>query len=135
MRPGRWVRCRVGWSSAWGRSMILDLGKAFSFFASTVLVYHAAIQTFFMPGAKWEELLGFALAKLALAACACFLSGMLFTWPSQTNPDRELALTSTLPVRFFFWSLAAIAALFLSSWFLGDLVQQAGPFISSRTPQ
>jgi hypothetical protein len=38
-----------------------------------------------------------------------------------------------LPVRFFYWSSAAIAVLFLSSWYFGDLVQQAAPFISNRT--
>ena len=113
--------------------MLLDLGKAFSFFACIVVVYHAAIHTFFLPGAKWEERLALALLKLALAACVCFLSGMVFTFPTRSNPDRGLALTSTLPVRFFFWSSAAIMALFLASWYFGDLVQQAAPFISSRT--
>ena len=115
--------------------MLLDLGKALSFFACIAFVYHAAIHTFFVPGARWEDRLAFALMKLALAACACFLSGMVFTWPSRTNPDSGLALTSTLPVRFLFWSTAVIAALFISSWYLGDLAQQAAPFISSRTLQ
>ena len=73
--------------------------------------------------------------KLALAACVCFLSGMLFTWPTRTNPDRGLALNSTLPVRFFFWSAAGIAVLFCCSWYFTDLVQQAAPFISSRSVQ
>ena len=118
-----------------GTSMFLDLTKALSFFACIVVVYHAAIHTFFSPGAPWKERLAFALLKLALAACVCFLSGMVFTWPSGANPDRATALTATLPVRFFFWSSAFIAVLFLSSWYLGDLVQQAAPFISSRTPQ
>ncbi len=115
--------------------MLLDLAKALSFFTCIVVIYHAAIQTFFVPGGRWEERLALALFKLALAACVCFLSGMVFTWPSRGNPDRGMALTSTLPVRFFLWSSAAIAALFLSSWFLGDLMQQAAPFISSRTIQ
>jgi hypothetical protein len=115
--------------------MFLDLTKALSFFACIVVVYHAAIHTFFVPGAKWEERLALALLKLALAACVCFLSAMLFTWPVRSNPDRGLPLTQTLPVRFFFWSSAAIVALFLSSWYFSDLFQQAAPFISSRTLQ
>jgi hypothetical protein len=115
--------------------MFLDLTKAFSFFACIVVVYHAAIHTFFVPGARWEERLSLALVKLALAACVSFLSGMVFTWPSHSNPDRALALTATLPVRFFLWSTVVIAGLFLGSWFLGDLAQQAAPFISSRTLQ
>jgi cation transport ATPase len=115
--------------------MFLDLAKALSFFACIVVVYHAGIHTFFVPGARWEERLSLALLKLCLAACVCLLSGMVFTWPARTNPDRALALSATLPVRFFFWSTAVIVALFVSSWFLGDLAQQAAPFISSRTLQ
>ncbi|KAA6463284.1 hypothetical protein DYQ86_08185 [Acidobacteria bacterium AB60] len=115
--------------------MLLDLAKALSFFACIVVVYHAAINTFFDPGVRWEERLLLALLKLALAACVCLFSGFLFTWPSSTNPDRGLALSATLPVRFFLWSSAAIVALFLASWYFSDLVQQAAPFISSRTIQ
>lgn len=113
--------------------MFLDLTKALSFFACIVVVYHAAINTFFVPGAKWEERLALAVVKLALAACVCFLSGMLFTWPARSNPDRGVALTSTLPVRFFFWSAAGIALLFVCSWYFTDLPQEAAPFITSRT--
>ena len=115
--------------------MLLDLTKALSFFACIAVTYHAAIHTFFVPGARWQERLALALLKLALAACVCFLSGMVFTWPVRTNPDRALALTATLPVRFFFWSAAAIAVLFFSSWYFSDLAQQAAPFISNRTLQ
>ena len=113
--------------------MFLDLTKALSFFACIVVVYHAAINTFFVPGAKWEERLALAVVKLALAACVCFLSGMVFTWPARSNPDRGVALTSTLPVRFFFWSAAGIALLFVCSWYFTDLRQEAAPFITSRT--
>ncbi len=115
--------------------MLLDLGKALSFFTCIVVVYHAAIHTLFVPGAQWEEGLALALLKLALAACVCFLSGMVFTWPTSTNPDRGVALSATLPVRFFFWSSAVIVVLLLSSWYFSDLVQQAAPFISSRSMQ
>jgi hypothetical protein len=113
--------------------VLLDLAKALSFFACIVVVYHAAIHTFFVPGLKWEERLALAVLKLALAACVCFLSGMVFTWPTRTNPDRGLALTATLPVRFFLWSAAGIAVLFICSWYYSDLAQQAGPFVSTRT--
>lgn len=113
--------------------MLLDLTKALSFFACIVVVYHTAIHTFFVPGAKWEERLALALLKLALAACVCFLSGMIFTFPTRTNPDRALSLTATLPVRFFFWSAASIVVLFVVSWYFTDLAQEAAPFISSRT--
>ena len=115
--------------------MLLDLGKALSFFACIVAVYHAAIHAFFVPGTQWEERISTTALKLAIVGCVCFLSGMVFTWPAGTNPDRGVALTATLPVRLFFWSSATIAVLFLSSWFMGDLIQQAAPFISSRSLQ
>jgi len=118
-----------------GAPMLLDLAKAFSFFGCIMVVYSAAMQTFFLPGSRWEERLAVALLKLALAACVCFLSGMLFTWPTRSNPDRSLALTSTLPVRLFLWSSGAMIVLFFSTWYFSDLVQQAAPFISSRTLQ
>ena len=112
--------------------MLLDLGKTLSFFACVVVVFQAAIHALFAPGARWEERLSMALLKLALAACVCGLSGVIFTWPTRTNPDRGLALSSTLPVRFFYWSAGITTVLFLSSWYFSDLVQQAAPFISSR---
>ena len=115
--------------------MILDLAKALSFFLSILSLYHAAIFAFFVPGFHWEERLGFALVRLALAACVCFFSAFIFTWPSPANPERHQALTATQPVRLFLWSSACILALFLSSWYLGDLAQQAAPFISNHSLQ
>jgi hypothetical protein len=59
-----------------------------------------------------------ALPKLAMAGCVCFLSGLLFCWPSRSNPDAEQSLMSTLPVRLFFWAVAGMAVMFVSSWYL-----------------
>ncbi len=112
--------------------MILDLAKAISFFLCIVSLYHAAIHTFFLPGTHWRERLVFALARLAFAACICLLSGLLFLVPVRTNPDRDLTLSHTPPVRLYLWSLAAMGALFLLSWFLTDLAQQSGQFITLR---
>lgn len=115
--------------------MFLDLAKALTFFLGILSLYHAAIHAFFVPGAHWEERLGYAVVRLALAACVCFFSAFVFTWPAHSNPDRNLALTATLPARLFLWSTAGIVILFFSSWYLGDLARQAAPFISSRSLQ
>jgi hypothetical protein len=115
--------------------MFLDLSKALCFFLCILSLYHASIHAFFVPGTRWEERLLLALVRLALAACICFFSGLVFTWPIRTNPDRGQHLIATLPVRLFLWSTACMVALFLSSWFLADLAQQAGPFISSHSLQ
>ena len=115
--------------------MFLDLAKALSFFLCILALYHASIHAFFVPGARWEERMLLALVRLVFAACVCLLSGLLFTWPVRSNPDRFQKLTATLPVRLFLWSSLCLVALFLSSWYLADMVQQAAPFISSRTLQ
>ena len=117
------------------RAKLLELGKAACFFLCIVSLYGAAIHAFFVPGSGWRERMLLASMRLAWAAYVCFMSGLVFTLPLRSNPDRGQRLTATLPVRLFFWSSACIVALFLSSWYLGDLVQQAAPFISTRTLQ
>jgi hypothetical protein len=97
---------------------VLELSKALSFFASIVSLYSAAIYAFFDPAARWEERLWVMLSKLAIAACICFCSGLLFCWPSPTNPDAEQSLTSTLPVQMFFWAAAGIGVAFVAFWYL-----------------
>ena len=115
--------------------MVLDLSKAAFFFLCILSLFHAAVVAFFLPGASWRERLFVTLVYLAFSATVCLFSGLLFTWPSQANPERGRPLVSTLPVRLFLWSSVAIAALFISSWYLSDLVEQASPFISDRTLQ
>jgi hypothetical protein len=111
---------------------MLEFAKAVSFFLCIVALYQAAIHTFFLPGTHWRERLVYALVRLAFAACVCLLSGMLFLWPTRTNPDRNLTLSHTLPVRLYLWSLACIAALFTVGWFFSDLAAQCGHFITLR---
>jgi len=115
--------------------MLLDLSKAAFFFLSILSLFHAAVVAFFLTGETWRERLIATAIYLAFAATVCLFTGLLFAWPSQANPDRGQPLVATLPVRLFIWSSVLIAALFLSSWYLGDLVQNASPFISDRTLQ
>ena len=101
-------------------SVMLELAKAVSFLVCILSLYWAAISAFFVPGARWEERLWIAALKLLAAAAICFYSGMVFSWPSRTNPTAFQRLTSTLPVRLFFWALTGIAVLFTLSWYLTD---------------
>ncbi len=104
---------------------MLELAKAVSFLVCILSLYWAAISAFFVPGAQWEERLWISAFKLLAAAAISFYSGMVFSWPSRTNPTAFQRLTSTLPVRVFFWALAGIAVLFTLSWYLADSESQA----------
>ena len=99
---------------------MLELAKAVSFLICILSLYWAAISAFFVPGSQWQELLWIAALKLLAAAAICFYSGMVFSWPSKTNPDAFQRLTSTMPVRLFFWALAGLAVLFVLSWYLAE---------------
>ncbi len=98
--------------------MFLDLTRALSFFVCLVSLYWVTISAFFVPGTSLQERLITALLRLAFAACISFLSGLLFSWPSRTPRQSHQPLLSTLPVQLFFWALAGIAILFLTSWYL-----------------
>jgi hypothetical protein len=98
--------------------MLLELSKALSFMASIMSLYWLAANAFFASGVRWEDRLIIALAKLAIATCICFFSGLLFRWPSHSNPDAGQSLTSTLPVQLFFWVVGIIVVLFAASWWM-----------------
>ncbi len=104
---------------------MLEIAKALAFLVCILSLYWAAISAFFVVGVDWQERLWIALFKLMAAAAICFYSGMLFSWPSRTNPTAFQRLTSTLPVRLFFWGLAGISVLFVLSCYLADAEAQA----------
>ena len=97
--------------------MLLDLGKVLSMLLSIVSLYYVVVDAFFVPGTRWEDRLGMSLAQIALAACICFASGLLFSQP-QTDRGEIEPLMATLPVRMFFWTLLGVAILFLVAWYL-----------------
>ncbi len=104
---------------------MLELAKAVSFLICILSLYWAAISAFFVPGSQWEERLWIAGFKLLAAGAICFYSGMVFSWPSRTNPNAFQRLTSTMPVRLFFWAFACITVLFALSWYLAEGEAQA----------
>lgn len=99
--------------------MLFEIGKALSFFASIFSLYLLMGSAFFVPGSTWQERLVASLAHIAIAACICFASGILFREEAmQRSPGSAPPLTATLPVKLFFWGLFAMALLFALSWFL-----------------
>ena len=100
--------------------MLLDLSRALSFFLSILALSWASLGAFFDPGSHWQDRLTVALLRLGLAACACFLSGLFFSWPIPSIRRGAVPFTSTLPVRLFFWTLVALAVLFFGSWYLAS---------------
>ena len=104
---------------------MLELAKAISFLICILSLYWAGISAFFVPGAQWEERMWMAAFKLLAAGAICFYSGMVFSWPSKTNPTAFQRITSTMPVRLFFWGVACISVLFVLAWYLADAEAQA----------
>lgn len=97
---------------------ILDLGKVLTFFLTLLTLLEAANSAFFIPGARWRERLAACLLRAAIAGCFSFASGILFTMSARARRVAVPTLTSTLPVRLFFWTLGGMAILFALSWYL-----------------
>lgn len=98
--------------------LLLELARPLSFFLSILSLYTVMMSAFFVPGTRWEDRLEMALLRIALAACVCFASGLLYAWPLPAAGEPPQPLLSTLPVRLFFCALAAMALLFALSWYL-----------------
>jgi len=100
--------------------MLLDLGKAVSLILSILSLYPVMLSAFFVPGTRWEDRLGLVLVKIGFAACVCFASGFLFALHPRPSLRAFSTVFSTLPVRIFFWSMAALCVLFIVSWYLEE---------------
>ena len=99
--------------------MFFELGKFVTFGASILSLMALLCSAFFVPGAGWEDRLIGSFTYLALAGCLCFASGILFREDElRHDPDLDLTLTSTLPVKLFFWSLGLMVLFFALGWFL-----------------
>lgn len=98
--------------------MLLELGKALALIANIVSLYWLGFGAFFVPASRWEERVMLALPRLAIAACAAFGGGLVFTLPLRSNPDAGLPIFRTLPVQIFLWAVAAMTALFVLTLYL-----------------
>ena len=105
---------------------MLELAKAVSFLVCILSIYWAAISAFFVPGAQWEERLWLAAFKLLAAAAICFYSGMVFSWPSRTNPTAFQRLTVHLArPPFLLGAGGHCGPVYVLSWYLADSEAQA----------
>jgi hypothetical protein len=96
--------------------VLLEIGKALSFFMSILSLWALMASAFFVPGTRWEERLVGSLLRIALAGCVCFASGLLF----RSAEHFDGPVTRTLPVRLFFWALTGMTLLFVLSWYLEE---------------
>jgi hypothetical protein len=92
--------------------MALELGRAISFFLSLASLYAVAINTFMVTATHWRTQMPVMFLHLGVAACMCFGSGLLFAYPG----DRPV--TSTVPVRMFFWALVILPVIFFLGWYI-----------------
>ena len=100
--------------------MPLDFSKAISFFFSILSLYWVMLSAFFVPGSRWQERLAVCLLRVALAACICFASGLLFTARPAGDGKIERSPIATLPVQLFFWALGGMTVLFVLSWYIEE---------------
>jgi hypothetical protein len=111
---------------------MLEIGKAFSFAASILSLYVLMGGAFFVPGTRWQDRLIASIARVVIAACVCFASGILFREEARRRrPESHVAIISTLPVRLFFWGLSLMALMFVLSWYL---VTYYVPYIWKNQP-
>jgi hypothetical protein len=92
--------------------VLLELGRAITFFLSIASLLAVAKNTFFLESLRWSDRLPAMLLHLVVAACICFGSGLLFAYPT------ERGLMRTPPVRMFLWALALVPVLFFVGWYL-----------------
>ena len=98
---------------------MLELARPLTFFLSMLSLYPVLVAAFFVPGTRWEERLVAALLRIALAACMCMMSGLVFSRPSPDSQQGE-RLMATLPMRMFIWAMVGMALLFALSWYLEE---------------
>jgi hypothetical protein len=98
--------------------MVLEIGRAISFLLSLLSLYPVLLSAFFVPGSSWRERMMLALARVALSACICLASGMLFCAARSEECDSSPRLMETLPVRLFLCGIGGMIVLFFLSWYL-----------------
>jgi len=96
-----------------GGSILLDFAQALSFLLTILSLCALLDSAFFTPATRWEDRLIASFARIGLAACVSFVSGLLFH-----IADPKVPLTQTLPVRLFICALFGFALLFALAWYL-----------------
>ena len=91
-----------------------ELGKAVALILSIISLYAVLGSAFFIPGVPWQTRLVTSIETLAMAACVCFASGLLFSITARSEPP----VNRTLPVQLFWWTLGGTVLMFALSRYL-----------------
>jgi len=94
--------------------VLRELARAVALILSIVSLYALLGSAFFVPGSPWQTRLLSSVETLAMSACVCFASGLLFSMSTETEPP----VTRTLPVQLFWWTLGGTVLMFLLSRYL-----------------
>jgi hypothetical protein len=94
--------------------MLRELAKAVALVLSIVSLYALLGSAFFTPGVPWQSRLLASTETLAMSACVCFASGLLFSITTSSEPP----VARTLPVQLFWWTLGGTVLMFLLSRYL-----------------
>jgi hypothetical protein len=98
--------------------MLVEVAKPVTFISgilSLLAVFHTA---FLAPSSDMRERIDVALARLALAAAICLISGLIFRKATQETHSGSARLAATLPVQVFCWASGTMVILFIVSWYL-----------------
>jgi hypothetical protein len=86
---------------------------------STILSLYALFHTaFLIPVGSLHQRIYESLEMLALAAAISVVGGLVFSESTSKSARGVIRLTSTLPVRVFFWSASVMLILFVVSWYV-----------------
>jgi len=100
------------------RHMLVEVAKPVTLVAcilSLLAVFHTA---FLAPFSDIDQRIYDTLARLALAATTCLISGLIFRQTTLPPHARSTRLTATLPVQVFCWASGTMLILFVVSWYL-----------------
>jgi cation transport ATPase len=95
-----------------------ELAKAAALLLTILSIYALLVSAFFVPASPWQQRLLNSIETLAMSACVCFASGLLFSITERSKQPPLHTLTRTLPVQLFFWALGGMVLLFLLSRYL-----------------
>jgi hypothetical protein len=94
--------------------VLRELARAVALILSIVSLYALLVSAFFVPASTWQTRLEGSIETLAMSACVCFASGLLFSITARSEPP----VIRTLPVQLFWWTLGGTVLMFLLSRYL-----------------
>ncbi len=96
--------------------MFAEITKLLALISCILSLYGLFYAAFLEPAVDWEQSVWQSLSLLVIAAGICVVSGLIFR--ETMRPADGVPLSSTLPVRMFYWASSLMLVLFLLSWYL-----------------